>query len=409
MTTFTLSDELPCHADTAWAMLTDPTRMNTWSSARVTLKEGGVGDRPDGVGALRRTTLPHGGIGFLEVVEASARPHVFRYRVFRAGPLLHHHRGEQRITPLTADRCRVDWTVDVALVAPLLGRGMVAYLRREVRSSLTVLRTLVADLEIGPASDPAPVTGRRPSPDRLAALRAAADRALAEQRAIADRLAAADDPKRWFARVYQYVSEEMIANAAAPSRLGLEHPDWVLALIPTFHEYFATNLDAYQAGRPAEPAWQKAWSTCERVDPENPALPIMKGLLAGVAAHIEADLPRAIARVHDTDFADRDLREFRPDYLRLAPIFGTASDRLLDDLPDAYKPWWVAPVRRLHPNFLDAAIARTGYDVAGHRLRAFSAAVHLQADDAGGRRDPAEIDRLSPTPTPRRNPPRSDR
>ena len=212
-------------------------------------------------------------------------------------------------------------------------------------------------------------------------LAAAARRSLAEQRSVADALAADDDPKRWFARVYQYVTEEMITHATDPeSPLRLENRDWVLALIPVFHEYFATNLDDYRRGLPAEPAWQRAWSTCERRDPKNPALPIMKGLLAGVAAHIEADLPRAIARVHAAEFAEHDLRVFRPDYLRLAPIFHTASDRLLDDLPASHKPWWVGPVRRLPPNFLDAAIARTGYDVARRRLHAFADAVQLWTD-----------------------------
>ena len=47
---------------------------------------------------------------------------------------------------------------------------------------------------------------------------------------------------------------------------------------------FVDNLDRYRRGQPAEPAWQKAWSLCERRDPDNPALPVMRGLLAGVAA-----------------------------------------------------------------------------------------------------------------------------
>lgn len=380
MATFTLSETLPCDADDAWALMTDPDRMNAWSSARITLKDPGAADVADGVGALRRVTLPHGKVSFLEVVEGSTRPREFRYRVFRAGPLLRHHRGVQRVTALPGGGCRIDWTVDVELVVPLLAHGMVAYLRREVRSSLGAMRRLGAD----PNGDARPVRSEsRPQPrpvtaDRLRALVDDADRARVEQRAVADELAAANDPKQWFARVYQYVTEEMIAHATdSDSVLRLENPDWVLALIPTFHEYFTTNLAAYRAGEVAEPAWQKAWSTCERMNPDNPALPIMQGLLAGVAAHIEADLPRAIARVQTAEFADRDLREFRPDYLRLAPIFHTASARLLDDLPDSHKPWWVAPVRRLHPNFLDAAIARTGYDVAGRRIRAFDDAVRL--------------------------------
>ncbi|ALG83272.1 SRPBCC family protein [Gordonia phthalatica] len=401
MPTLTLTATLPCSADVAWSLLTDPARMNTWSSAHVTLTEPGAGDDAAGVGALRRITLPHGRISFLEVVEGSVPPHLLRYRVFRAGPLLRHHRGEQRITATAGGGCRIDWTVDVDLVVPLLGRGMVAYLRREVRSSLDAMRRIAEELDLGrTAAKPAVVERRHPTPERLDALTAAARRSLAEQRAVADELAAADDPKQWFARVYQYVTEEMIAHALDPdSALRLENPDWVLALIPVFHEYFITNLDDYRHGREPESAWQRAWSICEREDPENPALPIMKGLLAGVSAHIEADLPRAIARVQAAEFPDRDLREFRPDYLALAPIFHTASARLLDDLPGSYQPWWVTPVRRLHPNFLDAAISRTGYDVARHRLRAFDEAVRLWNGSTVVR----------PTESPRRTPPRSSR
>ncbi|NLG45261.1 SRPBCC family protein [Gordonia sp. (in: high G+C Gram-positive bacteria)] len=385
MTRFTLTEDLPCSADVAWTLLTDPARMRLWSSAPVTLADPGVGGRPDTLGTIRRITLPHGRVAFLEIVEASERPHLFRYRVFRAGPLLRHHRGEQQIVALP-DGCRVVWTVDVELLAPLLGRLMVGYLRREVRASLGALRRYVlqhgrdldgVDPGLSPAPDHVPVTA-----DRLQALAAAAHVSLVEQRAIAEELADEDDPKQWFARVYQYVTEEMIDAASDPeSPLTLTNRDWVLALIPTFHEYFIDNLDRYRHGLPAEPAWQTAWSMCERTNPDNPALPVMRGLLAGVAAHIEADLPRALARVHRAEFADRDLREFRPDYLRLAPVFSTASDRLLADLPKHYTPWWVVPIRRLHPNFLDAALARSGYDVARHRLRAFAAATEL-CDDA---------------------------
>ncbi|MCZ0911310.1 DUF5995 family protein, partial [Gordonia amicalis] len=101
---------------------------------------------------------------------------------------------------------------------------------------------------------------------------------------------------------------------------------------------------------------------------------------AGVSAHIEADLPRALAEVHLDRYPNRDLREFRPDYLRLAPVFTVASDRLLADLPRSHKPWWAGIAGRFNTQFRDALLARTGYDVARHRVRSFERAVELAAN-----------------------------
>lgn len=213
----------------------------------------------------------------------------------------------------------------------------------------------------------------------LPPLREEASRILDGQRAIAERLAASNDPKQWFARVYAYVTEEMIA---ACDRGVLDRPDWVLTLIPRFDAFYTRNLDAYERGEECEPMWQRAWSTCERRDERRPHRPVMAGLMSGVAAHIDADLPRAIAQVHRDRFADCDLREFLPDYLRLAPVFTAASDRLLGDLPRSHTPWWTGVAARVHPQVRDALIARRGYDVARHRMAAFASAV---ADSCDGR------------------------
>jgi hypothetical protein len=101
----------------------------------------------------------------------------------------------------------------------------------------------------------------------------------------------------------------------------------------------------------------------------------MKGLVYGVSAHIDADLPRALVDVHTAHYPDRDLREFRPDYLRLAPVFTAASDRLLADLPRSHKPWWTSLAARIDPQFRDALLGRAGYDVGRHRVATFAAAV----------------------------------
>ncbi|AVL99863.1 MxaD family protein [Gordonia iterans] len=363
--------ELVCSPAAAWRLLTDPDQMNRWSTAPITLSGNGIGDRPDGVGALRTVTLPRRGGRLREVVEEAVFPHRFVYRVYDGGPLLLDHLGEQTIAE-TATGCRITWTVELRLAGGV--SGVVARsIGRQVGASLDRLERLadsaVLDAAAGPPRD------RPAHPDRaeLAALRRAALVPLSEQTAIADALAAADDPKQWFARVYQYVTQEMIAVADRPG--ALRNPDWVLALIPVFHEYFTRNLTAYRRGEPCTAAWTRAWSQCEREDPDHPERPVMRGLLAGVGAHIDDDLPHALLEVHRARYGDRDLREFLPDYLRLAPVFTAASDRLIADLPRSHKPWWTPIATRIHPQVRDEFLGRKGFHVGRQRMKAFARAL----------------------------------
>ena len=348
-------------------MLTDPAHMNRWSTARIDLREPGVGDRPDGVGALRTVTLPGGRARLREVVERSDFARSFDYRVYDGGPALLDHSGHQEIAPTSAG-CTLTWTVQMQLVS----RAATSVLAKRVRGQVADSLDFLAGLE-PPTAATRPVAERRRPADTTDSRRAAMQ-ILARQRATADRLASADDPKQWFARVYSYVTDEMIG---ACDRDDVDNPDWVLALIPVFDEYYMRNLVAFEAGEACEPMWQRAWSTCERRDERRPHVPVVKGLMSGVAAHIDADLPRAISGLHRAAFADRDLREFRPDYLRLAPVFSAASDRLLDDLPRSHKPWWTGIAARIHPQIRDALIARQGYDVRRHRFTAFRTAIDL--------------------------------
>ncbi|WP_308191985.1 SRPBCC family protein [Gordonia liuliyuniae] len=367
MTDFRLRKDLACSPEQAWTMLTDPEQMNRWSTARIEVRELGVGDRPDGVGTLRTVTLPGGRAKLREIVEYSDFARVFDYRVYDGGPALLDHSGRQEIAP-TATGCSVTWTVRMRLVSRVATSLVARTVRRQVAESLDLL----ADLEPGdPAS--APTVEPRVVADLAGPRRVARD-VLARQHATADRLAGADDPKQWFARVYSYVTDELIGVC---DRGDVDNPDWVLALIPVFDEYYTRNLVAFERGDQCEPMWQTAWSTCELRDDRNPHVPVVKGLMSGVAAHIDADLPRAISDLHLAEYADRDLREFRPDYLRLSPVFSAASDRLLDDLPRSHKPWWTGIAARVHPQIRDALIARQGYDVQRHRFSAFAAAVEL--------------------------------
>lgn len=407
---FTLTRELDCPPMTAWRLITDPEQMNAWSTARIDLVDGGPGDRPDTAGALRIVTLPDGKRKLREVVEYADAPREFRYRVYDGGPLLLDHSGVQTLAPTHDGRTVLTWQVSMRLISAPLSHLLCRVIRKQVATSLdrlaavaaTATNTTAVDeaaLLVGPGTtvddDPAATAGAlvdpvRPGSPAFDALLADAQESLRDQRVLADELAAADDPKQWFARVYQYVTEEMISAASGSAHsasmssaadssssrvMALDHPDWVLALIPVFHEYYERNLTAYLSGGDVEPAWAKAWSTAESQDPRRPHVPVMKGLLYGVSAHIDADLPRALVDVHRAHYPDADLRAFRPDYLRLAPVFTTASDRLLADLPRSHKPWWTPLASRVHPQFRDSMLARNGYDVGRHRVKTFARAV----------------------------------
>jgi uncharacterized protein YndB with AHSA1/START domain len=357
-----LTRDVGAPPSTVWALLTDPPRMNAWSSARIEPIDPGDGDRMDGVGALRRVITPGlASARLVEVVQTSEPGARFVYRVFAGAPALRAHRGEITLAPLDAGT-RVRWRVQMSFAVPGL--------ERVARSSIgpELARSLDALARLAPASAQAPLpTFRAPSPVDLAPLRREAEAVLAAQRAIADRFEATGDPKQWFARVYAFVTEEQLAHAASGE---VDHPEWVLRLIPRFHQAYADNLTRWQRDRAsADLPWQKAWGCAERGDAQH----VVKGLLLGVAAHIEADLPQALADTHRAHFATRcDYVRFRADYVRMAPIFRRASDRLMARMPRAFVPAWLRAARASLPPELEAELMRRYYDVPKRRLEAFA-------------------------------------
>ena len=209
-----------------------------------------------------------------------------------------------------------------------------------------------------------------------------------------------DDPKQWFARVYQYVTEEMISAASGSvhssstssaedsSSSGLWH--WTTRLgtrpDPRLHDYYERNLTAHRTGGDVEPAWAKTWSTAEvagsqtspRAGDEVPAV--------RVSAHIDADLPRALA-----DDAPRTLPRRRPARLpsRL-PAIGTGVHHRVRPVAcrPAAQPQAVvdtALASRVHPQFRDSMLARNGYDVGRHRVK------NVRAGRRRGPRSPTRV------------------
>lgn len=353
-----------------WGWLTDPVRMNRWSSARIEAIDPGEGARMDGVGALRLVVTPGAASTRLrEVVRVSEPAERFVYVVFDGAPALREHQGEIR---LCADGSAtiVTWRVRMDFVLPGLATVARRSIEPELRASLATLATLAR------GGTPEPLPPRRvPSAattTELAPLRAEAERILAEQRAVADRLERAGDRKAWFARVYALVTEEQLAHL---DRGAVDHPEWVLRLVPRFHASYAAPLAGFERGEPIEPAWQKAWSVASRAETPRE---VVRGLLLGVAAHIETDLPRALAETWREHFRERcEYVRFRADYVRMGHVFRVASDRLVERMPRGFLPIWLRLARGALPPELGGQLMRRYYDVPKRRLEAFARGAEL--------------------------------
>src|SRR5262249_8899560 len=155
------------------------------------------------VGALRKLTiaLPAMRVAFEEVIEHAEPPRRLVYRVVRGLPLRHHH-GEITLTTEGAGT-RLRWNGDFTSPVPAFELAAKRLVDRQLDKSLDVLASVVLgapEVRVAPRAFADDL-------DELPELEHQAMRVLDEQRALADRLAAARDPKYWFTRVYQYVTE----------------------------------------------------------------------------------------------------------------------------------------------------------------------------------------------------------
>lgn len=383
-----LKQDLSCTPEQAWRLLTDPDQMNRWSSAKIVGNDPGVDDRYDRAGALRKVITPAPIRSVLrEVVVAARQPESFEYRVYAGPATVRHHQGRIGIVEASGG-CTVTWTVEMDFVAPGIGALVERGLRNELGKSLRELaeQAELAQQAQGPPEPMPEMVGRNHGLVDLKSLRAKAISTLAEQQSMAGELRDAGDPKQWFARVYAIVTEEMIALVDGGA---LQYPDWALRLIPDFHVHYATNLQGYRRGETIERPWQVAWSRCEQTDSGRPILPIVSGMLAGVRAHIESDLPRSLAGVYSKHYRDtHHYKDFRSDYLAMADVFGVASDRLLQQMPLSYKPLWVRASVRLPAEMRSALLNRRTFDIPKYRLAAFGYGYEIVQSVGDGVGDP---------------------
>jgi hypothetical protein len=341
--------------------------MNAWSEAAIEPLLLGDGAAPWGVGATRRVTLKLLGrkASFREVVVESEPPRRFVYRVFDS-PLVRAHRGQIELAPGSAG-ARLTWRALFELAVPGVGR----LLERAIRGGLERSVAALAKLCEGAVAVPLEPDSKVDTAED--ALWRGAEAVYAEQLALADALEAAGDPKRWFSRVYAFVTE---AQIRACRRGDVRHPAWALRLVRRFHDYYIDNLRRYGGALagPPEEHWRRAFDKQREPRPgESPAVVLVTGLIEGVRAHIEEDLPRALAEVYAAHYAERcAYARFRGDYLSMGGIFRDSSRRLAELVPRAYVPLHLRAVAAVLPAELQAALDDGRYyNVPVQRERAF--------------------------------------
>jgi hypothetical protein len=371
-----LERELPCSPARAFPLIAEPALINLWSSAEVESIATGDGDHPGGTGALRKVHTPRRPrTTLLEVIERADAPRRLDYRVIAGAPIRHHAGSIHLLEQPGGTLMR--WEVEMDFLAPGMSFVAKRALLPELNKSLDRLVALAA---APPKGQPLPPTrALDDGPEALLALREDAETIAQAQRALADRLLHHGDDRGHFARVYQYVTEDM---AAMVDNERFDHPGWVLRLVPIFHRFYEHNLTRRLGERvgAVEPHWERAFTTTERARERGKTAfeAAMLGIFVGMRAHIEDDLPRALAEAY-RDYAGRcDYARFRPDYLRMAQIFTEAGDRLLADWP---RRAWTPRARfldRITPRALrDQLLDRTFYPITQQRRRAFERGAEL--------------------------------
>ena len=331
-----LEQFLPVETEQAWPFISEPEWMNKWSLAPVREVAPGDGGGVDSVGAMREVTLRALGreIHLEEVIERAKPPQSLVYRVVSGVPL-RYHRGEITLTPERAGTL-LRWQVDFESPVTGVDRLMNYVLEKQLRQSLERLAHVVRHAI--PRKRPWARQFEEPAPSRELWENAA--EILDKQRTLASRLEDAGDPKQWFARVYSFVTEEQIALCRSGE---ITHPAWVLRIIPRFHDYYAVNLQRWlglESGV-AEAHWRSAFRAMEQASRwyDEPLTAITYGLAKGVQAHIEEDLPRALADVFVENYAGKcSFARFRADYLLMGNVFRRASKRMLERMPSRHFP-----------------------------------------------------------------------
>ena len=316
---------LDCAPEIAFALVSDPGRINLWSTAAVRCRAPGDGGHPGAVGALREVALPGRRPRVLEeTIEVSVPPSRFVYRVVGGAPV-RSHTGEILLTP-EGTGTHLSWAVRVRFPLP----GMSAIARRKIEPALE--ESLDRMVEVAKRAEPSalPVVRSLYEEDALAGLYEEAAALAESQRVLADELRAARDPRAWITRAYQWITE---LGVAACRRGALQHPAWCLRLLLSVHRPYSESLDRWlhrDRGAP-EDYWRAIFedvaSDAHRTLGRSESA--RRSIARALAALMEEDLPRALASVWLRDYRGRcDYARFRADFYRLDVLFRELDRRL---------------------------------------------------------------------------------
>lgn len=325
-----LEQTLPCEPAVAFSLTNDPRRMSLWVTARIESLALGDGGHPAGVGALRRIHLP-GGRHIDEIVVASEPPRRFDYRALSDAVIRDHH---GRLTfDSVGGGTRITWEIGATLRRRVLEPFAKRLLSRELGRSLDRLERIAAST----APYEAPPERRLGRPEELPELYEHAEATRDELRALARSLDNAGNSLQWHAQAQQQAVERQI-DACRAGRL--EHPGWILRLIPESQRYFLDGVHLWLRRELAtvESHWREAFEAMERArrERERGTTLAERATAAGLRAHLEEDLPRALAKTWAAHYAGR------CDYVRLR-----ADHLTLSATVDAVGPYDVRRGRRL--------------------------------------------------------------
>ncbi|WP_328857479.1 SRPBCC family protein [Williamsia herbipolensis] len=381
MTRIDMATDLDCSVEQAWKLLTDPAQKNTWSPVLTTVEDPGGDDRMDRPGAMREVNLGTPVWNTVhEVVTVADEPHRFDYVVYKSPAVLRNYHCRIDIDPKD-DGCAVRYTVDVDFVSKF-GALAEPGVRRGLERSLAGLS---AQSKLLPATSDRgrPASRRRPRRSTAMLLRPEAGRQLEHQRHLAAELAAEGDPKYWFARMVELTTEELLRLVDAEV---FAEPEWVLRLLAAIHRRHVSVLHSYRTDGPVPPRWRAAWGACDEIGDGRRFRHMAGGVVSAAQAHMNEDMHRALAEVYDVHYRDtRHYKEFRPDYLRMAPMYGAALDRLIADMPAPLMPRLFRLSRIVAPELRDSLLRRCYYDVERDRMLAFERGYHLTRDGVGRR------------------------
>ena len=318
--------------EAVWPYVCDPTLMNLWSTAKIRLVAPGEDLCAWSVGSARQVVIRAFGHTRVldEVIEHAEPPHRLVYRVVGGMPV-RDHRGEQ-VLEETGGGTRLMWRVRVDFLMPWMAAPARKILTPQLRQSLDALALVAGGAE---ASGGLARSVFLDDTEGLEGLYRDAEATLSAQRSLAARLGEAGDFKRWFARVYALVTEHQLKACRAGR---FTHTAWVLRLIPRFHHHFARNLRLWESadGGWAEQHWCAAFRAMEEAPQRHrqPMEAIGHAIARGMRAHIDEDLPRALAQVYAGHYHGRcAYARMRADYLLMEPVFAAASQSLFETIP----------------------------------------------------------------------------